>query len=197
MMDVLSLVLGVSTAVGTATSIGLWRESRGESTRGKRAAEVKAIVDAALAPVQLDLQGLHAKLDSDASRTTLVIKAVMAESLEPIRDQLSTLNTKVEPLWTALINMGINQTNVLHQPDPRRAEVDALLEELQDELMNGHLMSQPAFTRLREFLNKIKSWEPGQEIGFPVLPAEPTSAAILLSVMGLSRQRRSQEPRAI
>ena len=197
MMDVLSLVLGVSTAVGTATSIGLWRESRGESTRGKRAAEVKAIVDAALAPVQLDLQGLHAKLDSDASRTTLVIRAVMSESLEPIRDQLSTLNTKVEPLWTALINMGINQTNVLHQPDPRRAEVDALLEELQDELMNGHLMSQPDFTRLREFLNKIKSWEPGQEIGFPVLPAEPTSAAILLSVMGLSRQRRSREPRAI
>ena len=196
MMDVLSLVLGVSTAVGTATSIGLWRESRGESTRGKRAAEVKAIVDAALAPVQLDLQGLHAKLDSDASRTTLVIRAVMSESLEPIRDQLSTLNTKVEPLWTALINMGINQTNVLHQPDPRRAEVDTLLEELQDELMNGHLMSQPDFTRLREFLNKIKSWEPGQEIGFPVLPAEPTSAAILLSVMGLSRQRRSQEPRA-
>ena len=134
---------------------------------------------------------------SDASRTTLVIKAVMSESLEPIRDQLSTLNTKVEPLWTALINMGINQTNVLHQPDPRRAEVDALLEELQDELMNGHLMSQPDFTRLREFLNKIKSWEPGQEIGFPVLPAEPTSAAILLSVMGLSRQRRSREPRAI
>ena len=197
MMDVLSLVLGVSTAVGTATSIGLWRESHGESTRGKRAAEVKAIVDAALAPVQLDLQGLHAKLDSDASRTTLVIKAVMSESLEPIRDQLSTLNTKVEPLWTALINMGINQTNVLHQPDPRRAEVDTLLEELQDELMNGHLMSQPDFTRLREFLNKIKSWEPGQEIGFPVLPAEPTSAAILLSVMGLSRQRRSREPRAI
>jgi hypothetical protein len=192
-VDVLSLVLGASTAVGTGTSIALWRESHGESTRKKRADEIDARLAAALAPVQQDLQGLHAKLDSDASRTTLVIKAVMSESLEPIRDQLSTLNTKVEPLWTALINMGVNQTNVLHQPDPRRQEIDGLLEELQDELMNGHMMPQPHYTRLREFLNKIKNWEPGKDIGFPVLPAEPTSAAILLSVMGLSRARRSQE----
>lgn len=192
-MDVLSLVLAGSTALGAIGSVAFWRETHSEGIRDKQKAETRAMIDAALASLQLDLQAIHAKMDGDKDREAIVIKAVMSEALEPMKDQLSILNTKVEPLWTALINMGVNQTNVLHQPDPRRAEVDALLEELQDELVNGHLMSQRDYLRLREFLNKIKSWEPGRDIGFPVLPAEPTSAAILLSVMGLSRQRRRQE----
>lgn len=192
-MDVLNIVLAATSGLGSIGTFAYYRETHSDGVRGKRAAETKAMIDASLAPVLLDLQALHAKMDSERDHEAVVIKAVMSEALEPMRDQLSILNTKVEPLWTALINMGINQTNVLHQPDPRRAEVDGLLEELQDELVNGHLMSQPDYTKLREFLNKIKSWEPGNDIGFPVLPAEPTSAAILLSVMGLSRQRRRQE----
>jgi hypothetical protein len=192
-VDVLSICLAVTSGLGSIGTVAYWRETHSDGVRNKRTAETKAMIEAALAPVHNDLNSLHAKMDADSSQTTLVIKTVLSESLEPMRDQLSTLNTKVEPLWTALINMGINQTNVLHQPDPRRAEVDGLLEELQDELANGHLMSQPDYSKLREFLNKIKLWEPGTDIGFPVLPAEPTSAAILLSVMGLSRQRRSQE----
>ncbi len=189
----LNIVLAVSTALGSAGTVAYYRETHSDGVRVKRAAEAKAIVDAALAPVLVDLQALRAQYAADNSQTTLVIKTVLSEALEPMRDQISTLNTKIEPLWTALINMGVNQTNVLHQPDPRRTEIDGLLEELQDELVNGHLMSQPDYARLREFLNKIKAWEPGTDIGFPVLAAEPTSAAILLSVMGLSRQRRSQE----
>jgi hypothetical protein len=192
-VDVLNIVLAVSTALGSAGTVAYYRETHSDGVRSKRAVETKAAVDAALVPVQADLQALRARIESDSSQTTLIIKTVLSEALEPVRDQLSTLNTKVEPLWTALINMGINQTSVLHQPDPRRAEVDGLLEELQDELASGHLMSTPDYARLREFLNKIKTWEPGKDIGFPVLPAEPTSAAILLSVMGLSRQRRREE----
>lgn len=191
MVDVLNIVLAVSTALGSAGTVAFWRETHSDGKRAKRTAETRAMIETAIAPLLLDLQVVHAKMDADSSQTTLIIKTVLSEALEPVRDQLSTLNTKVEPLWTALINMGINQTNVLHQPDPRRAEIDSLLEELQDELANGHLMSQPDYTRLREFLNRIKYWEPGMDIGFPVLPAEPTSAAILLSVMGLSRQRRT------
>lgn len=189
----LNIALAISTALGSAGTVAYYRETHSDGVRVKRAAETRAIVDAALAPVLVDLQAIRAQYAADNSQTPLVIKTVLSEALEPMRDQISTLNTKIEPLWTALINMGINQTNVLHQPDPRRTEIDGLLEELQDELVNGHLMSQPDYTRLREFLNKIKVWEPGTDIGFPVLPAEPTSAAILLSVMGLSRQRRSQE----
>ena len=192
-MDVLSICLAVGTGLGSVGTYAGWRETHSDRVISKRTAETRAMIEAALAPITGELNSIHAKIDADGTQQTLIIKTVLSETLEPMRDQLSTLNTKVEPLWTALINMGINQTNVLHQPDPRRAEIDGLLEELQDELTNGHMMSQPDYSKLRMFLNKIKTWEPGTDLGFPVLPAEPTSAAILLSVMGLSRQRRAQE----
>jgi hypothetical protein len=192
-MDVATVVLAVSTAIGGGGSMFLWLETRTQSAQKKRADEIDTRLAAALAPVQVNLTALHAKLDGDSERTATVIKVAIAESLLPLRDQLAVLNTKVEPLWTALINMGINQANVLHQPDLRRTEVDGLLEELQEELRGTAEMSLEHFTRLQHFLNLIKSWEPGEDIGFPVLPAEPTSAAILLAIMGLSRTRRKQE----
>ena len=87
----------------------------------------------------------------------------------PVRDQLAVLNTKVEPLWTALINMGINQATVLHQPDPRRAEYDTLLEKLQDELRGGPLMTVEAYARLQHYLALTKTWEPGDGPRFPCI----------------------------
>jgi hypothetical protein len=151
---------------------------------------VKARIAAAIVPVQAEIASLHIKLDNVPEQRHVELKAALHEAMEPVRDQLAVLNTKVEPLWTALINMGINQTNVLHQPDPRRAEIDGLLEMLQDELRGGPRMKASDYLKLRRFLGQIKEWEPGQDLGFPVLPAEPTSAAVLLAIMGLSRIRR-------
>jgi len=192
-MDIATVVLAVGTAFGGGGSAFLWLETRTQSAKKRRTDEIDAHLSAALQPVKDDLTAIHAKLDGDNERTAVVIKVAIAESLVPLRDQLAVLNTKVEPLWTALINMGINQTNVLHQPDPRRTEVDGLLEELQSELQGGREMTLGHFTKLRHYLQLIKMWEPGKDIGFPVLPAEPTSAAILLAIMDLSRIRRKQE----
>jgi hypothetical protein len=189
-VDVATIVLAVSTALGGGGSLFLWLETHASSFRERRSKEAKTMITEQIAPIQLDLHELHAKLEADRQHHADMIEAALGKALEPVRDQLSILNTKVEPLWTALINMGINQTNVLHQPDPRRAEVDGLLEELQVELRDGKLMSADHYLKLQHFLTMIKGWEPGQDLGFPVLPAEPTSAAILLSVMGLNRQRR-------
>jgi hypothetical protein len=192
-MDIATIVLSVSTALGGGGTVAYWRETHSAAVQKKRREEIAAQLAAAITPVQHDLTELHVKLDALNDSRTLAIKAVVSEGLEPVRDQLAILNTKVEPLWTALINMGINQTNVMHQPDPRRVHVDALLEELQAELRGGPLMSADHFLELQRILAQIKSWEPGQDLGFPVLPAEPTSAAILLAIMGLSRIRRKQE----
>ena len=167
----------------------MWLGSRSEGARHKRAAETAA----QLAPVQADLQLIHAKLDTGSDNSSVALRAAIHDALDPIRNQLAILDTKVEPLWTALINMGINQVNVLHQPDPRRTEVDGLLEKLKVELSDGQLMSVNDFVKLRRFLELIKNWEPGADLGFPVLPAEPTSAAVLLAIMGLNRTRRNQE----
>jgi hypothetical protein len=192
-MDVVSIVLAIGTAIGGGGSAFLWLETRSAGAKAKRTEEIDARLNVAFLPLAADVKAIHAKLDSDNTQAAGVIKAAIHEVLEPMQIQVATLNTKVEPLWAALINMGINQANVLHQPDPRRAVVDKLLEELQEELRGGKQMTADHFLQLQHYLNLIKSWEPGDDIGFPVLPAEPTSAAILLAIMGLSRIRRLQE----
>jgi hypothetical protein len=192
-VDVLSVVLGIGTALGGGGSVFLWLETRTQGARDRRAKALKTDIAAALQPIQTDITALHTRWEGEQERMAVAVKIAIAESLEPVRGQLAVLNTKVEPLWTALINMGINQANVLHQPDPRRADVDKLLEELQTELRGGREMTADHFLRLQHYLILIRQWEPGTDIGFPVLPAEPTSAAILLAIMGLSRIRRKQE----
>lgn len=188
-MDVSTIVLSVSTALGGGGTIFLWLETRTARARKKRAEEI----DLQIAPLVADVKSFHDKLDASNAHTASVVTVAIHEAMGPVRDQLAVLNTKVEPLWTALINMGINQATVLHQPDPRRAEYDMLLEKLQDELRGGPLMTVEAYARLQHYLALTKTWEPGMDIGFPVLPAEPTSAAILLAIMGLSRARRNHE----
>ncbi len=195
-MDVLSIARGIGTVLGGGGTVFLWRETYGTRVRNKRNTEIDSRVKEAVNPLQADLAGIHIKLDGLADHQADKVTNAVREALEPVRDQLAILNTKVEPLWTALINMGLNQVNVLHQPDPRRAHIDRLLEALQDEL-NGHgRMPASDYLKLRDYLTQIKSWEPGQDLGFPVLPAEPTSAAILLAIMGLSRVRHNQEQSA-
>src|ERR1700722_309205 len=185
LLILLTVLATFGAVIGGLGSFMYWRETHSDRTKVK--AEIR--IQNALHPFDVRIHDLEAS-DAHLAET---VKAAMHETLGPVRDQLAVLNTKIEPLWTALINMGINQTNVLHQPDPRRAEVDGLMEKLQEELRGGHLMSAKDFARTRHFLELIKTYEPGQELGFPVLPAEPTSAAILLAIMGLSRQRRQQE----
>ena len=192
-MDIVSIVLAVGTVLGGGGSAFLWLETRGERGRNKRKTEVNRAMTEAIAPMQTQIATLHIKFDTEIAHTDTNIKVVIQEALAPVRDQISTLNTKIEPLWKVLETLAINQIPVLHQPDPRRAEIDTLLEKLKAELTHGVMMSEDDFNQLRYFLLKIQSWEPGQNIGFPVLPAEPTSAAILLSIMGISRQRRRQE----
>jgi hypothetical protein len=192
-MDIATIILSVSTALGGGGTVAYWRETHSVNFRKKRKDEIDAQLLEALHPVTTDLQLVHSKLDTLNASQNVVIQVAISEAMTPVRDQLAILNTKVEPLWTALINMGINQTNVLHQPDPRRAHIDQLLEELQAELQGGHIMTAEHFLELQHILTQIKGWEPGQDLGFPVLPAEPTSAAILLAIMGLSRVRRKHE----
>ncbi len=191
-MDWTTIILAVSSSLGGLGAFFLWLETRGERGTKRRQTRIDARVHTALIPVQADMAGIHAKLDHLTLQYESHLSTALHDALEPVRDQLTVLNTKIEPLWVALIKVGINQTDVLHQPDPRRAEYDALLEELQAELRGGPLMSADRFLRLRHFLELTKTWEPGQELDFPVHPAEPTSASILLAIMDLSRVHRRQ-----
>lgn len=192
-MDVLSLVLATGTAIGAGTSVAMWLQARGDRGSKKRHQEIDQRLAKALAPIHSDLQGLHLKFEADSTNSQLMLKSAITEALGPLKDQLSIQNTKIEPLWKALEAMAVAQVQVLHQPDPARAEIDALLESLHTELEGGELMASRDYVELRGYLTQIKTWEPGQDLGFPVLAGEPTSAGILLSIMGLQRERRRQE----
>jgi hypothetical protein len=195
-VDVATLVLAVSTAIGGGGSLFLWLETHTVGRSERRNKAVKTIVDEQIEPVKQEVQQLQIKVESDVSHSRTTMKQLLSEALEPVHHQLSVLNTQMEPLWRQVINNGLNQIDVLHQPDPRRARVDALLEKLRAEFKGGPLMTDAEVAELRVYLKKIQTWEPGQDVGFPVLPSEPSSAGQLLSIMELPRIWRNQGQRA-
>jgi hypothetical protein len=189
-VDVLSIVLGVTAVFGSGGTVAYWRVTHSDSARNKRKEEIGAQITTAIAPLQSDIHGIRTKLDSDSTHAASVIKAALHDALEPIRDQVSTLNTKIEPLWEALVQGARHNAEVLHHPDPERAELDELLDHFQENTLTfGEEL------RLRRFLVKIKNWEPGIDLGFPVYESEPSAAANLLSMLDLVRIYRERSRR--
>lgn len=76
----------------------------------------------------------------------------------------------------------------MHQPDPRRARIDHLLEAYMEGAISGS-----EIVELKKALIKIRNFEPvdnqveesARVLGFPVFPGEQTAAAILLGTMDL------------
>ena len=102
----------------------------------------------------------------------------LADMQRSFADRLAGIDVKVELYWTT---MAMNAAKNLHQPDPRRASVDRLLEAF----MEGTLTADERI-ELKKILVQIRNYEPGKsQLDFPVMPGEQTSAAILLSTMDL------------
>jgi hypothetical protein len=189
-VDVLSIVLAVGTALGGGGTVFMWADSRGEKAGKKRRLEIQAHVSEAIGPVQKDVSQMHAKLDHLAEHSAIQVKAALYEALEPLKDQIATLNTKIEPLWTSLVQSALHNAEVLHHPDPGRAHMDRLLEHFRD-----NILTRDEELELRRYLVKIKDWEPGEDLGFPVYETEPSSAANLLSMLDLVRIYRESSRR--
>lgn len=187
-MDALSIVIAVVGCI--ATIFGGWgafayfRLMQRDTSQINRKAEIAAQLTAALIPVNSDIREMQLRLE----QRDALIKVAIHEAMEPIRDQLSALNTKVDPLWRALEQLAINSANVLHHPDPRRAEIDRLLDHFKDDILTPE-----EELALRRYLVAIKDWEPGQDLGFPVYQGEPSSAANLLSMLDLVRIYRQEK----
>lgn len=96
-----------------------------------------------------------------------------------VTETLNKMGVKVDMYWTTLESLAMNAAKGLHQPDPRRARVDHLLEAFTE----GTLSAEERL-ELRKMLVKIRNYEPtGPALDFPVHPGEQTFAAILLSTM--------------
>jgi hypothetical protein len=192
-VDVLSIVLGVGTALGGGGTLFLYMEARGSRARKRREIEMAAWLAASINPIQADLQMIHAKLDNDSSHLTNEIKVAIHEALDPVKSDLSTLNTKIEPLWKSLEALAVANAQMIHKPHPDHKPVDDLLDAYMAFVRGDGPFSPDQELQLRAYLTLIKDWKPGDDAGFPVAQGDPTRAAILLSTMELTRIRRRQE----
>lgn len=189
-MDVLSIVVGFGALLGGAGGVGAvayFREVRNSRLKKDHDAAVSTRITEALTPVKTDITGLRSEFDHMTMSWPAQLKAALFEALEPVKGQYTELSTKVEPLWLALVQGAIHNAEVLHHPDPERAELDALLDHFKE-----NILTRDEELQLRRFLVKIKNWESGQDLGFPVYESEPSAAANLLSMLDLVRIYRER-----
>lgn len=186
-MDIVTILMTAGTALGGGGSLFLWLETRGERGVKRREKRHSAEIDKAIAPVKTELVEVHAKLNHMHEHTATQVKAALYEAMEPLRDQLTQLNTKVEPLWIALVQGALHNAEVVHHPDPERAELDALLDHFKD-----GTITREEENLLKRYLVQIKNWEKGQDIGFPVYESEVSAAANLLAMLDLVRIYRER-----
>lgn len=155
-----------------------WWQSRGDSGRKKQQNQVQAAIDISLHPVVKDVTLLKQQFESLSRSVGDAVEAAVTRAIAPLQRQLAVLETKVEPMWDNWRQLAIDVAKILHQPDPRRAHIDALLESLMADTLSAGEEAE-----LRDYLVKIRNWEPGQDVGFPVHQGEQTAAAILLTAM--------------
>ena len=121
------------------------------------------------------LAGVFALMEILSRRSKNLIMVTVQQALEPFAGRLYVLETKMELFWRSV---AIDSAKILHQPDARRSHIDKLLEALM-----ADKLTEQGEAELRGYLVKIRNWEPGVDVGFPVHPGEQTAAAILLATM--------------
>lgn len=192
-MDVLSIALALGTILGGGSGVVMYLETRGSRARKRREMELTARLAAALNPIQADLQLIHGKLDADSVHAATAVKVAIHEALDPIKTDISTLNTKIEPLWKSLEALAVANAQMIHKPHESHKHIDDLLDAYVAFVRGYGSFTVAQERELRKYLRIIKDWKPGDDAGFPVEQGDPTRAAILLSTMELTRIRRKQE----
>lgn len=174
-MDVTSIILAIVAALSLGVAFLSWRDRRRLQAGKHLDKRLDDKITRHLQPVEVRINAITAEVEHLNRTLPDTIQALVAREIQPLREDIRALNTKVEVFWR---NVGLDLAKVLHQPDPARAHIDALLEAF----MNGTLSSRERL-ELRKYLFQIRNWEPGQQLDFPVHPGEQTAAAILLRVM--------------
>lgn len=160
-----------------------WRENHADRGNVKRNAAIKAVVDNETRLLNATIQDHTTRLGQlvdHLGRIENLIKDVSTSQRES-SDKISKMEVKVDMYWTSLEQLAMNSAKNLHQPDPRRAHVDHLLEAF----MEGTLTPAERI-ELRKVLVQIRNVEPNSPpLDFPVYPGEQAAAAILLSTMDI------------
>lgn len=198
-MDPVTITAVVATLVAVGSLVFQWvqhrwarSDRRGDSfTRQVKAiveAVIKDLTDKVITPLAEKVQDHTNRFTQSAERLGRieVSQKEIAADVREVRDTLIEQGVKVNSFWTqftaTMTEVAVNQAKILHQPDPRRAHIDHLLEAF----MEGTLTADERLD-LRKFLVQIRNYDPGgpSTLEFPVYPGEQTAAAILLSTMDL------------
>lgn len=182
MSDVLTMLASGGGVAGAAAAVLTYVMNRGTLREGRELKAVQGLVRSEMEP----LAEHRATSDVQLAQVTAQLTQVSAElgrlsdRQGKILDRLAVLETKIEVFWR---NVAVDVARVLHSPNPARAHVDALLEQLID----GQLSSSQR-EELRELLTRIRDYHHGDPSEFPIYPGDQVAAAILLQTMDMSRE---------
>jgi hypothetical protein len=175
LMLVVTLVTVICTALAVIISYKAYREAHGDRNSIKRDAAVRQAVVSGTAEVTQKLALLDERMTGFHGGFNDKVQSLVERALKPTDIRLAQVETKVD-LFKEQLALAMAQ--ILHQPDPTRAEVDSLLESF----MEGTI-SPDDLSELRRHLDQIRNWEPGQPSPYPIHPGEQVAAAILLNTM--------------
>lgn len=173
-VQILEVAVGIMSIIAAFATWFGWRESHSDRTKQSRLAEVNSVVSSSLHPYEVRLTSI----EMSAQHTADTIEASITRAMQPLLERMSSMESKMDFMWGTQKQLALDAAKILHQPDPRRAHVDRLLEAFMDDTLTSE-----EETELRKYLVTIRNWEPGMDVGFPVHPGEQTAAAILLRTL--------------
>jgi hypothetical protein len=165
---------------GTFVAYFVWREGR----KDRRRASIDDQIAHAIQPLRSDIDGLSQTMRDHVAQEAGMIQAAVERGLHPVATELAVLKAQVLLYWQGT---ALDSASVIHQPDPRRRHIDDLIDALRDESITPGQLAE-----LRKYLETIRDWEPGQDVGFPVLQGEQASAVQLLNTMAHASPEQKQ-----
>ena len=186
------IALAVATVVAAILAwVAVRRDSRKDSTVGNEL-RIKELARVEQEPLKDRLAINGGRIDQIQGSVNRIENTLTSvdHNVHDTRERLASVEAlqrqHIEQLTMSLMKQ-------LHQPDPRRARVDHLLEEY----MEGTITDSEVI-ELKKYLVKMRNFEPTENqvedsarvLGFPVFPGEQTNAAILLGTMDLVNPAR-------
>lgn len=189
----LGIVTAMAAVLGSLVAWLAWRETHRDTVQKTDAEKIKQIIQAELAPLTQQIHDLTVQLQATNARQDAQQRDIheLTDKLGKVLDRLAVIETKVEVFWKSV---AMDAAKIIHSPDPRRRQVDELIEAFQHAADGQGMMSSNDYNKLREILLFMRDWEPGMESDFPIYPGEQFAAAVLLRTMdhALASTKRSK-----
>lgn len=180
---IISLIAVILVAFSATVAYVQYRENHRTKIDDSLHDVIREIAKQANEPLQAQLTDHTLRLTQTGDRLNRM-ESLMVTNGTDLRAAIDTLTkqgVKVDMYWSTLESLAMNAAKGLHQPDPRRARVDHLLEAF----MEGTLTDGERID-LKKYLVLIRNYEPGiTRLDFPVYPGEQTFATILLSTIDI------------